>query len=225
MNDLMRRVARAGQTARRVWDKSGQVIAFLLFFCSMFFGVSWLMFAPVQGVEAAPRPAVTQHDGRDVAIVAYERRGPRGMWQLMTGDFGSTRVAALDIATGDLLWDVGIGDSVTYEPRIVAADGAHVYVAASDGRWVLSLDGGRIVTEPADDGTDPGWDPTLTDLPDVADDEPVVGASGASVILGEDTLFNVAWLNAGGQPIVLIAPDGTRTTSTIGRMGFFGEPL
>lgn len=377
---VQKRARRVWQGAQRMWKKSGSLISYLLFFSAMFFGLSWLVFAPVQGVEPAQRAAVTQHEGRDVAIVAYDRMGPRGMFQLLTGGFESTRVAALDIETGDLMWDVAIDD--VYDSRIVGAGQEYAYVATNEGLWVLSLDGGATVAkpgeiagfdsamaeawaydmdaerglivaideagelwsipldtvaaEPANDGTVAEWEPILAESfrwaedPDATADETftrdgavvsvddglerfvpdqgrepfsdlvftepeiivdsmshevrtrlgevytydaqaytavgdgyivvaeedwyaeeyalttvdldsgkvisslelnqevqggTTGASGASVVVGDDTIFQFSWINDVGATVVLISPDGTMREAHIGRTGFFGEAL
>lgn len=150
VDGLRQSAGRLWEGAKRVWDRSGRLIAFLLFFAALFFGGSWLMLTLVQGVEPVPRAAIATQDGRDIAVVAYEQMGPRGMLQMMTGGFALTRVTALDVATGDLEWDVTVGSSDTYDVRIVGAGAEYVYVSAADGLWVLSLDDGGVVAQPGE---------------------------------------------------------------------------
>jgi|GEM_PF-2374844 len=130
----------------RVTAWSG-ILGFLLFFCGMFFGLSWLL-SPDPDVTADEPLAVTSVDGRDVVIVAYSRDGSRGMFQLIFQPMFQTRLAAMDAVTGATLWDVRLDEELANDKRVLAAENGLVYVAGDDGLFIRSLADGSEVAKP-----------------------------------------------------------------------------
>lgn len=140
----------------RFWQSFvGQLTAFLLFFAALFFGGSWAMMPMFQSADASPSAAVTHTEAGDVALVAYEQMGPRGMWQMMASQFALDHVSAFAVDSGDLLWDARLGSSETYDTRVIGAGEKYAYVSSADGLRILSLENGAMVAGPTDiDGLD-----------------------------------------------------------------------
>ncbi|MFT4048813.1 MAG: PA2928 family protein [Solirubrobacterales bacterium] len=132
---------------RRGVGVTGSLIGFLLFFCAMFFGLSWLV-SPEPDVETAQPVAVAELNGRDVVLVAYSRDGPRGMFQLMFQPMFQSRLAAIDAETGDAVWDVRLDEELSSDMRVLAAGEDRVYIASDEGLYIRSLSDGGAVAEP-----------------------------------------------------------------------------
>lgn len=138
------------QRRRRGWaglGLFGSLGGFLLFFCGMFFGLSWLL-SPEPDVGAAQPVAVAQLQGRDVVAVAYSRDGPRGMFQLLFQLMFQSRLAAMDAETGESVWDVRLDDELANDMRVLAAAEGFVYVASDEGLYIRSLADGSSVAQP-----------------------------------------------------------------------------
>lgn len=111
------------------------------------------------GVDGPTTPsldvAFTTVDGRKVAVVAYkhEAGGAMGrirwfMWKEVT-----VRVAAVDLDTGDHLWDRPISaEHPGIEAGVLTAGAGHAYVTTDDGLVIVGLDDGEVVAR--DDGVD-----------------------------------------------------------------------
>lgn len=112
-----------------------------------FFGGAWLLMTPVQVAEVSPGVAVTTVAGRDAAVVAYNRHGPRGFVEMLFG-FGSQRVVAIDLATGHHVWDLQLVNDTFYDARVIAAGDRLAYVANQDGLYIIDIDTGGIVGRP-----------------------------------------------------------------------------
>jgi len=124
-----------------------RVVMPLLGFALLFFGGSYLV-SPEPDIEIEPGFAVGQVDGRDVVFVPYERSGSRGMFQLMVHDMFQTRIAAVDLATGDTVWDTQISGNMVWEGRVLAVGARYVYLATQEGLTILESAGGAIAAEP-----------------------------------------------------------------------------
>lgn len=85
--------------------------------------------------------------GHDVVLVPYQASGPgglAGMPAYLTGP-DSLRVAAVDVVTGDLLWDRLLDKGWPSDEASILAGGSRFgYVATDSGLVVLSLVDGRI---------------------------------------------------------------------------------
>ena len=101
-------------------------------------------FGSGQSPEPTPYPAVGEHKGRQVAVVAYERTGGGVPFQPMF----QTRLTALDLANGEVVWDVSLNDEHSTDSRVLAAENGLSYVATEEGLYIRSLDDGSAVAEP-----------------------------------------------------------------------------
>ncbi|WP_116950460.1 PA2928 family protein [Jiangella endophytica] len=90
-------------------------------------------------------PFLTTIDGRAVALVGYDDDGMPG---LRPGGL-SSGVLAIDVATGDTVWDAKLPDA-TWEPVVVAAGERYVYVRHTFGVAIIELDDGDTVARDED---------------------------------------------------------------------------
>ncbi|SEE60360.1 PA2928 family protein [Jiangella alba] len=111
------------------------------------------------GVDGPTRPsldlAVTTVDGRDVAVVAYrhEAGGTMGGILWMFSREVTVRVTAVDLETGDHLWDRQLSAAYpAIEAGVLAAGAGYAYVTTDDGLVILGLDDGDVVAR--GDGVD-----------------------------------------------------------------------
>ncbi|WP_030158749.1 PA2928 family protein [Glycomyces sp. NRRL B-16210] len=104
----------------------------------------------------APDPDITlqsgigfaTHDGTDLVLVPYDRHGNAGLIDSIAGDMFQVRIAAVELDTGDLRWDVQLSDELIWDAAVVAAGETYAYLATDDGLTVLELDDGTIAVEP-----------------------------------------------------------------------------
>ncbi|WP_157987763.1 PA2928 family protein [Jiangella endophytica] len=111
------------------------------------------------GVDGPTRPsldlAVTTVDGRDVAVVAYEHEAGGAMGRILWAFSREVtiRVAAIDLGTGEHLWDREISTAYPgIEAGVLAAGDGYAYVTTDDGLVIVDLDDGGVVAR--DDGID-----------------------------------------------------------------------
>lgn len=111
------------------------------------------------GVDGPTRPsldlAVTSIDGRDVAVVAYKHEAGGAMGTILWAFARETtvRVAAIDLETGEHLWDRAISTAYPgIEAGVLAAGDGYAYVTTDDGLVIVGLDDGGVVAR--DDGID-----------------------------------------------------------------------
>ncbi|RIQ29614.1 hypothetical protein DY240_08135 [Jiangella rhizosphaerae] len=111
------------------------------------------------GVDGPTTPsldlAVTTIDGRDVAVVAYQHEagGTLGRIRWVFARELTVRVAAVDLATGDHLWDRPISAAYpAVEAGVLAAGGGYAYLTTDDGLVIVDLDDGDVIAR--GDGVD-----------------------------------------------------------------------
>ncbi|MBY8850861.1 hypothetical protein K7G98_21700 [Saccharothrix sp. MB29] len=121
----------------------------LVLFAAAFFGGSYLL-SPEPDVEVGPGFGFARVDGRQAVLVPYGRHGPRGMFQLMAQDVFQVRLAAVDTASGELLWDAQLSDRLIWEATVLAAGERYAYLATDSGLVVVSLADGSVVAGGAD---------------------------------------------------------------------------
>ncbi|MCD0445709.1 hypothetical protein LO763_19050 [Glycomyces sp. A-F 0318] len=123
----------------------------------------------------APDPQITLRSGLgfagELALVPYDRTGSGGLVDSLANDAFQVRIAAVDLATGDLRWDVQLADEPGWGAAVVAAGETYAYLATDDGLTVLGLDDGAVAAEPgsvpglegaqAASGAAYGFDPAL----------------------------------------------------------------
>jgi hypothetical protein len=124
------------------------LLAPFVLFALLFFGGSYAI-APEPDVEVQPGVAVTEAGGRTVLLAPYRRDGVRGMVQMMTQDLFQVRLAALDVATGDVLWDIQLADELAWEASVVAAGHRYAYLTTPAGPVVVALSDGTVVARGA----------------------------------------------------------------------------
>jgi hypothetical protein len=118
----------------------------LLFFGFMFFGFSYLV-SPEPDVEVKPGVGFATVNGRQAVLVPYERHGARGMFQLMAKDMFQVRLAAVDPATGEVLWDAQLSDELIWDARVLAAGEKYAYLATGSGLVVVDLHDGSVIAQ------------------------------------------------------------------------------
>jgi hypothetical protein len=121
----------------------------LSLFALMFFGSTYVL-SPEPAIEIQPGFAFAEVEGRDVVLVPYERHGSRGMFQLLTQDMFQVRLAAVDPATGEVLWDTQLSDELIWEASVLAAGQRYAYLATDSGLVGAELADGSVVAEGED---------------------------------------------------------------------------
>lgn len=124
------------------------LLPFLLFGV-MFFGGSYAI-APEPDIEVLPGFAFVDAGGREVLLVPYERHGARGMFQTMTQDLFQVRLAAIDPASGEPLWDTQLSDQLVWVASVLAGGGKNAYLATDSGLAIVAMADGSVVAEGAD---------------------------------------------------------------------------
>ncbi|THV21713.1 PA2928 family protein [Glycomyces paridis] len=89
-------------------------------------------------------------DGTEVALVPYDRTGGSGMIESIANDMFEVRIAAVDLDSGDTLWDVQLADELVWGAAVIAAGETYAYLATDDGLTVLALADGDTVAEPGE---------------------------------------------------------------------------
>lgn len=120
------------------------LLPFLLFGL-LFFGGSYAL-APDPDVEVQSGFAFVD---ADVLLVPYERHGARGMFQTMTQDLFQVRLAAIDPATGALLWDTQLSDQLIWVASVLVGGRQNAYLATDSGLVIVALADGSVVAEGA----------------------------------------------------------------------------
>lgn len=85
-----------------------------------------------------------------MAVVAYDRYGAQGMWQLGTRNMIRQNVVAIDVGSGRHLWTARIAEDNFADARVVAANQDYAYVANAEGLHILAMDSGRTVAAPGE---------------------------------------------------------------------------
>ena len=124
------------------------LLLFLTLFAGVFFGGSYAQ-ASDPDVRIRPGMAFASPDGRPVVLVPYERHGVRGMFQLLTQDMFQTRLAAVDPASGSVLWDTQLSDELIWDVSVLATGSEYAYLATDSGLVVVGLADGTVVAEGA----------------------------------------------------------------------------
>jgi hypothetical protein len=102
----------------------------------------------------APDPQVTLQSGigfaddGELALVPYDRTGSGGLVESALNDLFQVRLAAVELDTGAIRWDVQLTDELGWNAAVVAAGATYAYLATDDGLTVLELDDGAVAAEP-----------------------------------------------------------------------------
>jgi len=108
-----------------------------------FFGGIWILGFPMQYSEISPVATITEIGDDEVAIISYNRVGPRGLLQMAFG-MESERVAAVDLATGHHIWDVQNSDQAYSKSSVLGVDDGYVYVENPVGIRAFRLGDGAV---------------------------------------------------------------------------------
>ncbi len=108
-----------------------------------FFGGIWILGFPMQYSVISPVAAITEIGDDEVAIISYNRVGPRGLLQMAFG-MESERVAAVDLATGHHLWDVQNSDQAFSASSVLGVDDGYAYVESPAGIRAFALADGSV---------------------------------------------------------------------------------
>ncbi|MFB9908505.1 PA2928 family protein [Allokutzneria oryzae] len=133
---------------QRRGPRSAFVLLPLVLFGCMFFGGSYLL-SPEPDVEVQRDVGFATVNGREAALLPYERSGSRGMFQLMFRDMFQVRLAAMDLRTGERLWDIQLSDKLLWNASVLAAGKTTAYVSTDAGLVAVSLANGEVLAERA----------------------------------------------------------------------------
>ncbi|RMI27588.1 PA2928 family protein [Streptomyces triticirhizae] len=124
----------------------------------VFLGVPLGITAVVLGgiVAQHQEPTITLQPGmglavtpaRQLALVPYERSGEAGLLGAFTGDPWQTRLAAVDLNSGERAWDVRLSGELLWEATVLAAGDTHAYLTTDDGLMVVALADGSVAVRP-----------------------------------------------------------------------------
>jgi len=98
---------------------------------------------------------VVERDGRDVAVVVYRDHGANLLDQWLTGNSGGVRIAALDLETGDEVWNMRIEevhgtDAFLGDRNLIGAGEKNVALRTSFNVYFFSIEDGGIVATDED---------------------------------------------------------------------------
>ncbi|SOD63365.1 hypothetical protein SAMN06297387_11097 [Streptomyces zhaozhouensis] len=111
----------------------------------------------IGGVLAAhPDPDISVQPGlglavtpaRQLALVPYERDGEAGVLGPFGGDLWQKRLVAVDLATGERVWDVRLSSELIWQARVLVAGDTHAYLATDDGLMIVDLTDGSVAVAP-----------------------------------------------------------------------------
>lgn len=133
----------------RRWRVGGALgaVGALLGFCALFFGGSYVL-SPDVDADILPTLGTATVDGHQVVLAPYESNGVKGMFQMLTGSMFEIRLAAVESATGDLLWDVQLTEELGGNARALASGEKYTYVTTDAGLQIRDLDDGSLVVDP-----------------------------------------------------------------------------
>ncbi|WP_062213946.1 PA2928 family protein [Streptomyces sp. NBRC 109706] len=95
---------------------------------------------PGLGIAATPRGAL--------ALVPYERDGSSNPVQMISGDTWQKRLVAVDLNTGDRVWDVKLSGELIWEAAVLATSPEYAYLVTDDGLRIVDLVDGSTVAHP-----------------------------------------------------------------------------
>lgn len=98
------------------------------------------------GATVGEELAFTTVAGREAVLFAYETEG----FGELAG--GGSRVAAVDVATGETLWDEELPD-IRFDAAVIAAGRTHAYVRHGHGLEVIAVADGSVVASAGDGDT------------------------------------------------------------------------
>lgn len=120
------------------------VTAVVVLFLGVFLVVPGPLIRPAADLGA--EVAFGTINGREAIILAYDDHGFSGAGMFF--DLRATsRVAAIDLATGETVWDRGLPDRPN-DPDVIAAGRNYAYVRHGRGLVIVSVADGDIVAEP-----------------------------------------------------------------------------
>lgn len=115
----------------------------------MIFGVSYLA-TPEPDVTLQPGAGFATVSGKEIALQPYQRSGARGMFQMITQDMFQVRLAATELETGRVLWDVQLSDELIWQAKVLASGTWNTYVATDGGLVIMDLASGQVLARDHD---------------------------------------------------------------------------
>lgn len=92
---------------------------------------------------------ITEIDGREVAIVTYRDQGASPLDRLFD-DAGGARITAIDLQTGEAVWDERINDDFTRDLQLIGAGSKYVFLETTFSTHVISLATGESIATQED---------------------------------------------------------------------------
>ncbi|GAA1119678.1 PA2928 family protein [Nocardiopsis composta] len=134
---------------RPLWRRAASLAPFLAggLLLLLMFGVPGFI-VNTSHSEIGAEAAFGTADGREVLVIGYEDTGFSGLWML-AGETSGERVAAVDVQTGEVVWDSGLSDA-SWIPEVIAAGDAYAYVRSANGLAIVSMENGETVVEGED---------------------------------------------------------------------------
>ena len=153
------------QRRRRLWRLS-TILAVL--FCAAMLCAIFVVPNPVfirTDAQADAGIVIAERAGRETAITVYADLGANVLAGFFGDRSGGVRITAIDIATGDTVWDERIHeingtDGFLHDRRLIAANDRYVFLRTTFNVYIFSVDDGSFVATDEDiplleDATDP----------------------------------------------------------------------
>lgn len=112
-----------------------------------FIAVFFVIPGPMISTAARPGQGMlfTEIDGRDAVIIAYDDNGFAGLASFLSS---GPRIVALDLDTGETIWNRGLDDELAFLTRMLAAGDEYGYIETMSGLRVFALaDGSTVATD------------------------------------------------------------------------------
>lgn len=141
------------RTARRAARRGTRSLVATIVVC---FSTLFIVFGVIPGAFirtdslASGGAVIAQRDGRDTAIIAYHDAGASIWDRWITHNAGGLRLIAIDIQTGEGVWDVGVGDEFDRDWKLIGASDENVFLRTTFETWVFAVDDGSEVARGED---------------------------------------------------------------------------
>ncbi|MGV2985766.1 PA2928 family protein [Microbacterium sp. AGC85] len=98
---------------------------------------------------------IAERDGHEIAVTVYNDHGANLLAGIFGDQSGGVRITAIDIETGDTVWDERIhevngSDGFLTDRRLVAANDRYVFLSTTFTMYIFSIDDGTLVATDED---------------------------------------------------------------------------
>jgi len=141
---------------RRWWPTISTLVVSALVVATL--AILFVIPGPFIHTEAVAKSGVVtaRIDGREVAVTVYLDNGANPFWRMLKRDgSGGMRITAVDLETGEPVWDEEIHDPYRRERQLIGATDQYVFLRTTFHVYVFSLaDGSVVATEDDIEGLD-----------------------------------------------------------------------